>query len=107
MAVRPRLDAQLLLLGALARRVAEGLIAAGEVLRRPMLAHVLIPGRSLEREVRVREMRPRERNEIGLAGHDLRQASHTSNGKRMRFSIEPPYWSLRRLVSGEIKLASR
>src|SRR5687767_1761785 len=39
-----RLDAQVLLLGALARRVAERLVAPREILRRPVLPHVLVPG---------------------------------------------------------------
>ena len=48
------------------------------------------------------------RTDIGLcAGQISRQARHSSSGKRMRFSIEPPYSSLRRLVRGEMKLASR
>ena len=48
------------------------------------------------------------RADIGLrSGHTTLQARNTSNGKRMRFSIEPPYSSLRRLVRGEMKLASR
>ena len=41
------------------------------------------------------------RTEIGFAaGHTARTARYTSSGKRMRFSSEPPYSSLRRLVSG-------
>ena len=48
------------------------------------------------------------RTDIGFAaGHAARTASNTSSGKRMRFSSEPPYSSVRRLVSGEMKLASR
>ena len=48
------------------------------------------------------------RTEIGLsAGQAARTASKTSSGKRMRFSSEPPYSSVRWLVSGERKLASR
>src|SRR6185436_5154893 len=35
------------------------------------------------------------------------QALKTAIGNRIRFSIEPPYSSLRLLVSGEMKLASR
>ena len=48
------------------------------------------------------------RTDIGfLSGHAFRHALKTSSGKRMRFSMLPPYSSLRRLVSGEMKLASR
>ena len=43
------------------------------------------------------------RVEIGLcAGQAARTALNTSSGKRMRFSSEPPYSSVRRLVSGEM-----
>src|SRR5688572_697544 len=62
-----RLEAQVLLLGALARRVAERLVAAREVLRRPVLPQVLVPGRGLQREVWVGEVRPRQRHQVGLA----------------------------------------
>ena len=41
------------------------------------------------------------------AGHALRTARTTSSGKRMRFSTAPPYWSVRRLESGERKVCSR
>jgi hypothetical protein len=34
-------------------------------------------------------------------GHSLRQASNTSRGKRRRFSMVPPYSSLRWLLSGD------
>ncbi len=48
------------------------------------------------------------RTEIGLcSGQAARTASNTSSGKRIRFSSEPPYSSLRSLVSGEMKLESR
>ena len=69
---RTRLDAQVLLLGALALGVAERLVAAGEVLRRPVLPQVLVPGRGLQREVRIGEVRPGERHEVGLAGGEQR-----------------------------------
>ena len=41
------------------------------------------------------------------AGQALRQASKTSSGKRRRFSIVPPYSSLRVLLSGERNWCSR
>ena len=48
------------------------------------------------------------RTDIGfISGHTARQASNTSSGKRIRFSSRPPYSSTRRLVIGEMKLASR
>ena len=48
------------------------------------------------------------RTDIGLsAGHAVRIALNTSSGKRARFSIDPPYSSVRRLVSGEMKDDSR
>ena len=48
------------------------------------------------------------RTDIGLSsGHALRIALNTSSGKRIRFSSEPPYSSVRLLVIGEMKLASR
>ena len=40
-------------------------------------------------------------------GNVALQAANTASGKRIRFSIEPPYSSVRWLVSGEMKLASR
>ena len=48
------------------------------------------------------------RTDIGFfSGNAFLQARQTSSGKRIRFSIDPPYSSLRWLVSGEMKLASR
>ena len=48
------------------------------------------------------------RTDIGFcSGHAARQAVKTSSGKRMRFSMLPPYASVRWFVSGEMKLASR
>ena len=48
------------------------------------------------------------RTDIGFsAGHTSRIAANTSSGKRKRFSRLPPYSSVRRLVSGERKEASR
>ncbi len=48
------------------------------------------------------------RTDMGLcSGNFFLQDAKTASGKRIRFSIEPPYSSLRRLVSGEMKLASR
>ena len=48
------------------------------------------------------------RTDIGFSsGQALRMARNTSSGKRRRFSSEPPYSSVRVLVSGEMKLASR
>ena len=48
------------------------------------------------------------RTDIGLcAGQASRIAVNTSSGKRRRFSSVPPYSSLRRFVSGEMKLAKR
>ena len=48
------------------------------------------------------------RTDIGrAAGHTARTASKTSSGKRSRFASEPPYSSVRRLVSGEMNEASR
>ena len=41
------------------------------------------------------------------AGHTARTASKTSSGKRSRFASEPPYASVRRLVSGERNDESR
>ena len=41
------------------------------------------------------------------AGHAARTARSTSSGKRIRFASDPPYSSVRRLVSGLMKLASR
>ena len=41
------------------------------------------------------------------AGHAARTASNSSSGKRSRFASDPPYASVRRLVTGEMKLASR
>src|ERR1700704_3975631 len=47
------------------------------------------------------------RADIGFrAGQISRQARHTSSGKRMRFSIEPPYASVLLFVNGEMKLAN-
>ena len=48
------------------------------------------------------------RTDIGFsAGQTSRIASQTWSGKRRRFSSGPPYASVRRLVSGEMKVASR
>jgi hypothetical protein len=48
------------------------------------------------------------RTDIGfVAGQAARMAANTSSGKRSRFSIDPPYTSVRRLVSGEMKLDRR
>src|SRR6267378_6819769 len=48
---------------------------------------------------------PEMRTDIGLcAGHAARIASKTSRGKRRRLPSEPPYVSVRWLVSGEMKL---
>ena len=48
------------------------------------------------------------RTDIGLcAGHTARTARNNSSGKRSRFSSAPPYASVRRLVIGDRKLASR
>ena len=48
------------------------------------------------------------RTDIGrAAGHTARIAPNTSSGKRSRFSSEPPYSSVRRLVSGLMKADSR
>ena len=48
------------------------------------------------------------RTDIGFSsGQAARMARNTSSGKRSRFSSEPPYSSVRWLVSGEMKLASR
>ena len=45
---------------------------------------------------------------IGLSsGQTARIAANTSSGKRQRFSSEPPYSSMRWLVSGEINDDSR
>ena len=45
---------------------------------------------------------------IGLsAGHTARQASNTSSGNRARAASDPPYSSVRTLVSGDRKLDSR
>ena len=41
------------------------------------------------------------------AGQTARTASNTSSGKRSRFSSEPPYSSVRWLVSGERNDESR
>jgi hypothetical protein len=48
------------------------------------------------------------RTDMGfVSGHAARQARKTSSGNFIRFSIGPPYASLRWFVSGEMKLASR
>ena len=48
------------------------------------------------------------RTDIGFSsGQTARIARNTSSGKRRRLASVPPYSSLRRLVSGETKLASR
>ncbi len=48
------------------------------------------------------------RTDIGFSsGQTFRSARNTSSGKRMRFLSAPPYSSVRTLVSGEMKLASR
>ncbi len=48
------------------------------------------------------------RTESGLcSGHTARTASSTCRGNRIRFSSDPPYSSVRVLVSGEMKLESR
>ena len=45
---------------------------------------------------------------MGLcSGQAARHASNTSSGNRMRFSIDPPYASVRSFVSGEMNEASR
>jgi hypothetical protein len=45
---------------------------------------------------------------MGLsAGHTARQASNTSKGNAARASNDPPYASVRRLVTGDRKLDSR
>ena len=106
MAVRARLDAQVFRLGALAGRVAEGLVAAGEILRRPVLIQVLVPGGGLQREVRIREVRPRQRHQIGLARReqrvDLVRRSHgtDSHGRDADFIAHPV--GIRRLVHAPI-----
>ncbi len=41
------------------------------------------------------------------AGHTARTASNTSSGNRSRFSSDPPYSSVRRLVSGDRNEDSR
>jgi hypothetical protein len=48
------------------------------------------------------------RTDMGFSsGQTARMARNTSSGKRRRFSSVPPYASVRRLVSGEMKLARR
>src|SRR3954466_13354137 len=59
-------QAQLCEFCALPLRQAERLVASRQVRKRPVLRQVLIPGRCLQREVRVGEVRSRERDEIGL-----------------------------------------
>src|SRR4029079_6420826 len=51
----------------LARRVAQGLVAPGKVLRRRELSLVRVPGRGLQREIGIRKVRPAERDEVGLS----------------------------------------
>ena len=41
------------------------------------------------------------------SGHAARTASNTSSGYRSRFASDPPYRSVRRLVSGDRKEDSR
>src|SRR5215468_11536228 len=65
-----RLEAQVSPLLAVARAVAENLLLAGEILRRTMDARGAVPGRRLHAEIRVDEVRARQRDEIGAAGGD-------------------------------------
>src|SRR5262245_29471047 len=70
MGFRLRLEAQLSPLLAVARAVAEKLFLAGEVLRRAMDRARAIPGRRLHAEIRIGEVRARQRHEIGAARGD-------------------------------------
>src|SRR5262245_40470443 len=65
-----RLEAQVSPFLAVARAIAENLLLAGEVLRRTMDARGAVPGRRLHAEIRVDEVRARQRDEIGAAGGD-------------------------------------
>ena len=48
------------------------------------------------------------RTDIGRSlGQAARMAANTSSGQRRRFSSEPPYPSVRRLLIGVMKLDSR
>ena len=48
------------------------------------------------------------RTDIGFAsGHAARTASNTASGNRMRFSRLPPWSSVRRLLTGVMKLDNR
>src|SRR5262249_35971971 len=67
-----RLEAQVSPLLAVAGAVAENLLLAGEILRRTMDARGAVPGRRLHAEIRVDEVRARQRHEIGAAGGDDR-----------------------------------
>ena len=49
----------------------------------------------------------RARRPACRAGNAARTASNTSSGKRMRFSSEPPYWSVRWLAIGDRNWCSR
>src|SRR5215471_11969161 len=64
------LEAQVSPLLAVAGAVAENLLLAGEILRRTMDARGAVPGRRLHGEVRVDQVRARQRDEIGAAGGD-------------------------------------
>src|SRR6516225_3979801 len=64
------LEPQVLKLVAVAGAVAEDLLLAGEILRRTMDARGAVPGRRLHGEVRVDQVRARQRDEIGAAGGD-------------------------------------
>src|SRR6266446_8492851 len=64
------LEAQVSPLLAVADTVAENLLLAGEILWRTMNAKDAVPGRRLQAEIRVDEVRARQRDEIGAAGGD-------------------------------------
>src|SRR5258707_9956152 len=65
-----RLEPQVAPLLALARAVAKNLLLAGEVLRRAADPPRAVPSRGLPSEIRVDEMRPRERRENRAAPGD-------------------------------------
>src|SRR3954462_7353896 len=72
MARRTGLDAQIPELGALALGVAERLVAPSQVLLRPVLRQMLVPGRGLECEIRIGEIRPPEGHQIRLSRREQR-----------------------------------
>src|SRR4249920_1248793 len=65
-----RLQPQVAQLLTVADAVAEDLVLAGKILRRTVDRRRAVPGRRLQREIRVHEMRARQRDQVGTAGGD-------------------------------------